>query len=223
MSYLFRYKFVPGKEIRYRIDITGSLDFVAPGEKMKNPINMEMVIGQHIVSCDEKEAIIKVQIEEVKAAPNMPQDKLPEVGSNSVMKMDVLGNTSWVNGKAAWEGAEHSLMVFPEQELQPGDSWVRQTEDASGTAGVFFTKYRLNGFDRKFKHLTNFTTELFSGNPEEAGSISIGKGVFSFNSEDGWIENSGTFIKHESIIPVPDMPNMKIRTITSLNIQMERI
>ena len=62
---------------------------------------------------------------------------------------DSLGNVTWINGPATWDGAEHSVMTFPEYEIQPGDSWTVKTNDRVGSAAPIYTKYRLSRYDRK--------------------------------------------------------------------------
>ncbi len=220
---IFRYGFELGKEFRYVIKINGGLDVITPTGVMANPIKMDMGISQLIVSCDEEFAVLKIKIESLELMSKMSTDRLPEVGTSYVMKIDTLGNMHWIDGKAAWEGAEHSFLVFPTQEIQTGDSWTSSIERPIGMAPPLYTKYRFNGFNRKNKHLNNFSTEVFEGNPEGMDSKSIGKGSFAFNSEDSWVEESGIYLKYEHVIPLPDNPSIKFKTITGLRIDMERL
>ena len=222
-KYLFRYGFSTGKEMHYRITINGAVDISTPGGDMNNPVKIDMYISQKIVSCDEGQAVVKVRIENVHADPRMSKEHLPKAGVDSVMQIDALGNVRWLDGAAAWQGAEHSMMRFPDHALEPGDSWIQQVEDASGSATPFHTRYRFNGFDRKNRRLMVFMTEMFSGPPDDKDSQSIGRGTFTFDSEEKWIHDSSNRIVYEYQIPVPDNPAMKIVTRTTLNIDMERL
>lgn len=222
-KYLFRYKFVQGKEIKYKIGINGGLDIVTPSGIIANPIKMEMRVSQKIIACEDDCAVVSVTVDSVTAADDMPKERLPEVGASSVMNLDSLGNVTWINGHAAWDGAEHSVMTFPEYEIQPGDSWTVKTNDRVGSAAPIYTKYRLNGYDRKKNHLMVFSTEVFSGTLQENDYKNIGKGTFSFNSDDSWVEESGIYVKYSCFIPLPDNPAAKIQAITGLRIDMERL
>ncbi len=222
-KYLFRYGFETGKEMHYRITINGAVDISAPGGSMSNPVKIDMYISQKIISCDEEQAVVKVLIENVVADQRMAQEHLPKAGVDSIMQIDTLGNVRWLDGAAAWQGAEHSMMRFPEQPLDVGDAWVQQVEDVSGSATPFYTRYRFNGFDRKNKKLMVFATEMFTGHPDEPASESMGRGSFSFNTEEKWIHESSNRIVYEYQIPVPDNPALRIRTKTTLNIDMERL
>jgi hypothetical protein len=222
-KYLFRYAFVKDKSMRFRIGINGSVDISAPGSNISNPVKIDMYISQKIVSCDENEAIVRVCIDNVEAGPGIPREHLPKIGIESDMKIDTLGNVCWLAGTAAWQGAEHSMMRFPEQPLEPGDSWVQQIEDVSGSATPFYTKYRFNGFDRRNRKLMVFATEMFTGHPDEPASASMGRGSFSFDTEENWIADCSNRIVYEYRIPMPENPGKIITTRTTLNIEMERI
>ena len=222
-KYLFRYGFAPGREMFYRIKVNGALDISTPGGMISNPVLIDLHISQKIISCDEKHAIVRVRIDDVIADPRMAKENLPKIGVDSIMQIDTLGNVRWVDGAAAWQGAEHSMMRFPEQPVEPGDSWVQQIEDAAGSATPFHTKYRFNGFDRKNRKLMVFSTEMFTGNPDDPGSQSMGSGSFSFNTVEQWIHDSSNRIVYQYSIPVPENPAMKIETRTTLHIDMERL
>jgi hypothetical protein len=220
---LFRYSFKQGQELSYLIKINGGLDIFTPTGVLSNPIKMEMGIAQIVVSSDGDSAVLKMRIDSMELMSNMASDRLPELGAGFVMKIDSLGNMHWIDGKAAWEGAEHSFIVFPTHEIQTGDSWVSNIATPAAMAPPLYTKYRFNGFDRRRKQLNNFSTEVFEGHPDAKDSKSIGKGTFSFNSEDSWIEESGIYMKYEHLIPFPDEPSIKFKTVTGLRIDMERV
>ncbi len=222
-KYLFRYAFVKDRLMCFRIAITGSVDVFMPGGNVSNPVKINMHISQKIVSCDDTEAVVRVRIDNVEAGPGMSQEHLPKIGIESDMQIDTLGNVRWLSGTAAWQGAEHSMMRFPEQALEPGDSWVQQIEDVSGTATPFHTKYRFNGFDRRNRKLMVFATEMFTGHPDEPASASMGRGTFSFDTAENWIAECSNRIIYEYRIPVPDNPAKIITTRTTLNIDMERV
>ncbi|MDD3146569.1 MAG: hypothetical protein PHD82_04650 [Candidatus Riflebacteria bacterium] len=222
-KYLFRYGFVNGKEIFYRIAITGSVDITAPGGSMSNPVKIDMYISQKIISCDEEQAVVRVRIDNVVADPRMSKEHLPKIGVDSIMQIDRVGNVRWMDGAAAWQGAEHSMMRFPEEPLEPGDSWVQQVEDVSGSATPFHTRYRFNGFDRKNRQLMVFATEMFTAHPDDPESESMGRGTFSFDLEENWIHETSNRIVYSYRIPVPENPALKIETKTTLNIDMERL
>ncbi len=190
---------------------------------MSNPVNIDMYISQKIISCDDQQAVIRVRIDKVEADPRMSQEHLPKVGIDSIMQIDTLGNVRWLDGAAAWQGAEHSMMRFPEEPLESGDSWVQQVEDVSGSATPFHTRYRFNGFDRKNRKLMVFATEMFTGHPDHPDSESMGRGSFSFDVEEKWIHETSNHLVYEYRIPVPDNPALKIETKTTLNIDMERL
>lgn len=222
-KYLFRYGFVKDKEIRYNILTTGSFKISGPAGESSTPINIEMVISQHIESCDENNAIIKVCIEKANADCDIPKENMPEVGKSYIMETDSLGNCKWVDGKAGWQGAEHSLMRFPEQEIEIGDTWIQKVEDSSASAAPFYNRYRLNGRDRRNQDLIIFSSEIYTGHPDKRESNNIGKSNFTFNLTDKWIQDSEVRIKYEYMIPVPQRPGLILRGRTVLNVDMERI
>ena len=117
--------------MRYVISIKGGVDIEMPMGKMNNPINMEMRISQRIVSFDAEQAIIRVIIDRVTADRNIPAESLPKTGVESVMQMDRLGTVRSVDGAAAWQGAEHSMMRFPEQALEVGRRYIWSCNDFS--------------------------------------------------------------------------------------------
>ncbi|EKD83677.1 MAG: hypothetical protein ACD_39C00529G0002 [uncultured bacterium] len=222
-SYFFRYGFSQGKLMRYVISIKGGVDIEMPMGKMSNPINMEMRISQKIVSFDAEQAILKVVIDRVSADRNIPAESLPKTGVESVMQMDRLGSVRWVDGAAAWQGAEHSMMKFPEQPLEIGDSWVQPVEDASGAASSFHTRYCFAGFDEDNAKLMIFATELFSGHPDDPASGLVGKGVFSFDDEEKWIHGCSNHIEYRYRMAMPDNSGAFFTTTTVLQIEMERL
>lgn len=209
--------------MHYSIAINGRIDVRTPSGNISNPVKITMNITQTIVNCEEQNAIVKVRIDKVTADSRIPQESLPKIGVDSIMHMDCLGRVRWVDGAAAWQGAEHSMMRFPEEELEIGDSWIQQIEDASGSATPFYTRYRFNGRDRRNKQLAVFVTEMFSGHPDDPESRSTGKGSFTFSLEEGWIYDSTNQIKYDYRIPVPDNPSLTIETRTILNIDMEKL
>lgn len=219
----FRYGFVAGKQLRYAIDINGSIDVATPMGNMSNPIGIVMHISQTVVSCDDTQATIKVCIDRVTADSSIPADKLPKTGVESLMHMDALGTVRWVNGEAAWQGAEHSMMRFPEEALQVGDSWVQAVEDVSGSATAFHTRYRFKGLDKRNESIAVFTSELFSAHPDAPGSQMIGRGVFTFDFSENWIHGCNNHLKYEYRMPVPENPAMHFVTTTVLDIDMERL
>ncbi len=222
-KYLFRYGFVKGKEIRYKILTTGSFKLLGPAGESSTPINIQMEVSQYIESCDENKAIIKFCIDKAVAECDIPKENMPEVGKHFYMETDSLGNCKWVNGKAGWQGAEHSLMRFPENEVEIGDTWVQKVENESSPSMPFYNRYRLNGRDRKNKDLIIFSSEIYSGHPDLPGSINLGKSNFTFNLSDRWIQDSEVRIKHEYMIPVPQRPGLILRGKTILNVDMQRL
>jgi len=222
-SYIFRYGFSQGRQMRYRICISGSIDIELPMGNINNPIDMEMQISQKIVSCDSEEAIIKVVIDKVRADKKIPAESLPKTGVESVMEMDRLGSVRWVNGAAAWQGAEHSMMKFPAEALEPGDNWVQQVEDTSGTATAFHTRYCFTGFEENNEHIMVFATELYSAHPDNPDSQLIGCGTFTYDSEEQWIHGCSNHIEYNYRMPVPDNSGQFFTTRTVLKIEMERI
>ncbi len=222
-KYLFRYRFENGREMFFRIAVKGSLEIRTPNGTIRHPVGIDLNISQKIVSSDANQAIVRVRIENVAADPGMPKENLPQIGVDSIMQIDTLGNVRWVDGAAAWQGAEHSMMRFPEDPVEPGDSWVQPVEDVSGSATPFHTRYRFNGFDRKNRRLMVFATEMFTLHPDDPDAESMGKGTFSFDTQENWINDSSSNIVYEYRIPVPDNPAMKIETRTVLYIDMERL
>lgn len=222
-KHLFRYTFEEGKLLRYQIVVDGSVKVATPMGEINNPVNITMQISQTVVNCNENEAMLKVCIDKVTSDKNIPADNLPKTGVESFMRMDTLGTVQWVNGQAAWQGAEHSMMRFPEQALQPGDTWVQAVEDASGTATAFHTRYKFKGLDKKNDNLAVFATELFSAHPDDSAAQVIGSGTFSFNLADSWISGCSNHISYDFRMPVPDNPSMSFVTTTTLDIDMERL
>lgn len=222
-KYLFRYGLEVGKELRYNIATTGSFRLYGPAGEAKTPINIDMVVSQKIVSTDGNTAILKVTIEKAEAKCDIPKENMPEVGKSFVMETDTLGNCKWVDGKVGWQGAEHSLMRFPENEIEIGDTWVQQVEDSAGSANPFFNRYRLNGRDRRNKDLIIFTSDIYSGHPDNRESKKLGNGSFTFNLVDKWIQDSYISVSHEYLIPVPDRPNILLNAKTILNVDMTRV
>jgi hypothetical protein len=184
---------------------------------------MEMRISQKIVSFDAEQAMIKVIIDRVTADRNIPAESLPKTGVESVMQMDRLGTVRWVDGAAAWQGAEHSMMRFPEQALEVGESWVQLVEDASGAASTFHTRYCFAGFGEDNERLMIFSTELFSGHPDDPASQLVGRGVFSFDSEEKWIHGCSNHIEYRYRMAMPDNSGDFFTTSTTLQIEMERL
>ncbi len=222
-NYLFRYGFSQGKNLRYSIKVSGAIEVISPMGEMKNPLDIQMLISQQVESCDQNQAVIKVRIDEVKANEAVPSDSLPQTGIDSCMHMDDQGNVRWVDGQAAWQGAEHSMMKFPEHAIEPGDTWVQQVEDASGSATPFHVRYQFKGTDRRNKRLMNFSSEMFSAHPDEKDAKSIGKGSFSFDLDENWITDCSNFLQFEYQMPIPQNPEMLFTTKTTLRIEMERL
>lgn len=206
----------------YVIAIKGGVNIEMPMGSIENPINMEMYISQIIESCDEEQAAIRVMIDKVRADRNIPAESLPKTGVESIMQMDNLGTVRWSGGAAAWQGAEHSMMRFPDQALQPGDDWIQRVEDASGSASPFYTRYLLAGRDKANADLMLFSSELFSGWPEDPASELIGKGVFSFDMQQKWIHGCSNHIEYRYRMPMPDQSGTFFTTNTVLQIEMER-
>jgi hypothetical protein len=182
-----------------------------------------MKISQKIVSLEQDEALIAVCIDEVKADSSISPDQLPRCGTQSLMRMDRLGAVRWVDGQAAWQGAEHSMMKFPQDALSPGSKWVQPVEDATGSATPFYTLYEFKGLNRKNRRLAEFHTELHTGHPDSQDSRQTGKGRFLFDLNDNWIDSCDNFIEYQFEMPVPENPAVKIITETTLKIEMERI
>ncbi len=221
-KYQFRYGFKLGQELRYNITTTGSFKLYGPAGEVNTPINIDMIISQKVISTDEEKARIQVCVESVKTSCDVPRESMPEVGKCSVMESDYLGNSKWIEGNG-WQGAEHSLMVFPQEEIEIGDTWVQKIEEAQGSATPFYNSYRLNGRDRKNKDLVIFSSEVYSGHPDKRESKNLGKGSFTFNITEGCIQDSSVRIKYEYLIPVPERPSILLSAKTILNVDMERI
>ena len=222
-KYLFRYGFVKGKEFRYNILTTGSFKLIGPAGESVTPIDIRMVVSQLIEDCDENKAILKICIEKAVAECDIPKESMPEVGKNFVLETDSLGNCKWVDGKAGWQGAEHSLVRFPENEIEIGDTWIQKVEDAAGSAPPFYNRYRLNGRDRRNSDLIIFSSEIYSGHPDSPGSNNLGKSNITFNLAEKWIQDSEVRIKHDYLFPVPQRPDIILKGKTVLNVDMERI
>lgn len=222
-NYSFRYSFKTGLKISYRILIGGQIKVSSPMGEFKNPVGIEMHISQKIMSVINNEGLIGVCIDRVRAHESIPADQLPECGKESVMTMDPLGNVKWVDGQAAWQGAEHSMMRFPDEAISPGDSWVQQVEDARGSATPFFTRYLFKGLNRKNKRLAEFSTELFTGPVGEPDSKTAGNGIFYFDLDENWIDSCENFIEYHFQMPLPEHPQYNIVTETKLQIEMERL
>ncbi len=224
-KYLFRYGFEKGKEIRYKIQTTGSFKLSGPAGESSTPIKIDMEISQLIEECseDNSNAILKVCIEKAIADCDIPKENLPQVGKSYLMKIDSLGNCEWVDGKVGWQGAEHSLMRFPEEEIEIGDTWIQKVEEASASALPFYNRYRLNGRDRRNQDLIIFSSEIYSGHPDSRDSKNLGRSNFTFNLADKWIQDSEVRIKHEYMIPVPQRPGLLLKGKTVLNVDMQRI
>ncbi len=224
-KYLFRYGFEKGKNIRYKILTTGSFKLMGPEGETSTPISIDMEISQFIEDCDEtgSNAILKVTIDKTVANCDIPKENLPEVGKSYVMNIDSLGNSKWVNGQVGWQGAEHSLMRFPENEIEIGDTWIQKVEESAGSAPPFYNRYRLNGRDRRNQDLIIFSSEIYSGHPDSRQSKNLGKSSFTFNLADKWIQDSEVRIKYEYMIPVPQRPGLLLRGKTVLNVDMQRI
>lgn len=222
-NYLFRYGFEVGKTIRYKIETTGSFRLSGPMGEESTPIGIDMIMNQVVDSCEGDKAIIKVTIEKATSNCDIPKDKMPVAGSFYKMEMDSLGNSRWLEGSQGWPGSEHSMMIFPEPEIEIGDTWIQKMEETSGSAVSFFNKYRLNGRDRRNTDLVNFSTDIFAGNPNDPKSRNVGKGSFSFNYKDKWVQDSDVRIKYEYVVPVPKRPDILLLGRTILNVDMERI
>lgn len=221
--YLFRYGFEVGKTIRYKIDTTGSFRLTGPAGEEHTPIDIGLVMSQTVESSDGDKGIVKVAIEKVKANCDIPKDKMPEVGSFYRMEMDALGNSRCLEGSQGWPGSEHSMMIFPKNEIEIGDTWVQKMEETSSQQVPFYNRFRLNGRDRRNTDLINFATEVYAGDPMNPKTKSVGKGSFTFNLVDKWIQNSDVRIKYEYVIPVPQRPDIILFGKTILNVDMERI
>lgn len=221
--YLFRYGFEKDKEIRYNISTTGSFKLSGPAGETTAPIRITMVISQKVEGCDEDNGIIKVTIEKAEADKDIPKENMPEAGKNFSMEMDSLGNCKWVDGKAGWQGAEHSMMRFPKEEIEIGDTWVQMMEQTANGALPFYNRYRLNGRDRRNSDLIVFSSEIYSGHPDSRESRNLGSGSFTFNLVDKWIQDSEIRIKYEYLIPVPQHPEVLIKAKTILNVDMQRL
>lgn len=222
-KYFFRYSFANKDPFEYNIIIAGRIEVKSPVGSFCNPVGIEMAISQQIVSVEEGSALLAVTIEKVEAKQPISPEQLPQIGKKSIMRMDELGNVFWVEGNAAWQGAEYSMMRFPEEPLSPGEFWDQQVEDAQGQASPFFTRYIFAGMNRKKRNLAEFRTELFTGNPAAKNSVSAGTGRFCFNSEEKWIESCENQIEYRFSMPFPEDPSLTIETHTYLQIEMERI
>lgn len=222
-KYCFRYSFSHREKFFYKIRIAGKIQVVSPVGSFANPVGIELDISQQIVSCEDEQAFIAVTIERVAANVEIPADQLPEPGKKSIMRMDELGNVFWVEGNAAWQGAEYSMMRFPEEPLSPGEYWDQQVEDAQGNASPFFTRYVFAGLNRKNKRLAEFKTELFTGDPALRETLSAGSGRFYFDLDEKWIDSCDNHIEYRFAMPFPEDPARQIVTHTSLQIEMDRI
>lgn len=221
-KYLFRYSFTNKEKISYRIAIAGQIIVQSPVGSFKNPVGIEMEISQQIVAEEIDSALIAVTIDKVVANRQIPAEQLPEIGKKSVMRMDPLGNVFWVDGNAAWQGAEYSMMRFPDEPVSPGQFWDQQVEDARGNASPFFTRYTFAGMNRKKRRLADFRTGLFTGHPSAPDSVSAGSGCFCFDIEEKWIDSCENFIEYRFAMPFPEDPSQQIVTHTRLHIEMER-
>jgi hypothetical protein len=222
-NYCFRYSFKQKDRLQYRILIAGQIKVESPVGDFRNPVGIEMQISQQILSEENETAVIAVTIDQVSSNVPIPEDQLPEIGKKSLMQMTPVGNVHWVEGAAAWQGAEYSMMRFPEEPLSVGNSWIQQVEDARGSASPFFTRYTFRGLDRKNRRLAEFRTELFTGHPEDPESVGAGSGRFCFNLDECWIESCENHIEYRFSMPFPQDPAQKIITHTVLQIDMERI
>ena len=221
--YLFRYGLTVGKEIRYNITTSGSFKLVGPAGEHTTPIKIDMIMCQKVESFDGEKGVVRITIEKAVTDCDIPKENMPEVGKSFTMEMDQLGNCRWIDGKASWAGAEHTMMIFPEPEVEIGSTWVQKMEETAGSGVPFYNRYRLNGRDRRNTDLINFASEVYSGHPDNPQSRSLGKGSFTFNLVDQWIQDSDVRIKYEYLIPVPDRPGVLLKAKTILNVDMERI
>lgn len=222
-NYSFRYDFKSGQKICYRILIGGQIKVTSPMGEFKNPVGIQMQISQTILSAENETGLIGVCINKVSSNQPIDADQLPECGKESVMQMDSLGNVRWVDGEAAWQGAEYSMMKFPAEPLSPGDNWVQQVEDARGNATPFFTRYLFEGLHGKNKRLAEFSTELFTGPVDSPHSMKAGHGFFYFDLDGNWIDSCESFIEYRFEMPFPEDPSQNIVTETRLQIKMERV
>ncbi|MFZ5952652.1 MAG: hypothetical protein ACOYXC_18265 [Candidatus Rifleibacteriota bacterium] len=195
----------------------------SPVGRFRNPVGIEMLISQKIVAYEDDQAVIAVVIEKVSSETPIAADQLPQTGKKSLMRMDPFGRVFWVEGQAAWQGAEYSMMRFPEEPISPGNHWDQQVEDARGCASPFFTRYTFAGLSEENEREAEFRTELFTGNPDDAQSQTTGSGRFCFDLDEGWITSCDNIIDFQFSMPFPENPRETISTKTSLQIEMSRI
>lgn len=224
-EYVLRYKFVPQRVFRYSICVRGGLKMQLPGHAAAAPIAIDLTISQKIDKIEDNQAIVRVLIEKATADKSLDAKLLPKAGSEALMKMNDLGFVSWVGGQTAWQGAEQSTMVFPKEPVQVGSVWVQPMQAVQGAASSFFTRYRLTGINRRNRELMRFAAETFSAHPSLNANEahSIGKGTFTFNLADCWLENCSSFINFSYQMPAPNTPNVKILTTTGIRVELERI
>ena len=222
-NYFFRYSFEDNQTRQYEILVAGKIVVVSPVGSFQNPVGIKLAISQKILSVEEEHALIAVTIEKVETNVEIPSDQLPEPGKRSIMRMNKLGQVFWVEGIAAWQGAEYSMMRFPSGPLRPGEYWDQQVEEANGTASPFFTRYIFNGLNKKNRRLAEFRTELYTGHPDSSESILAGEGRFLFSLDECWIMSCENRIEYKFSMPFPENPAQKIITHTCLNIEMERV
>lgn len=217
---VFRYDFAPGMRLRYQVTVDGRIKVMSPFGKMNNLIDITMIIDQQVVSREADLSLIKVRIEKVTANCALDPSQLPKPGVTALMQADSLGNVSWVEG-SAWQGAEHSIMKFPEQPLNIGDFWLAEVEQASGSATAFFAKYTFKGFDKKNEQLAIFNTAIYSAHPDSPDATITGKGAFRFDMKTKSIESCDNETNYKYSMPIPENPALRMDTETNLSIGMQ--
>ena len=222
----FRYNFPEGKELTYKISVDGHVEVQTPMGSETNPIHVEMRMRQTFVEATDVLAKVRMEVLSARTFQGSQSAPLPEEGQVSEMTLDRQGRVTYLSGAGAWQGSEFAHMIFPDEPLKPGDSWVQATESKLGTAVQMKTRYTLSGFAKTDGWETaQFTPELAvdnqGGHPTDPHAMSRGRTYFSM--ELGQVVQTVADTRFSFRMPLPQDPSVIITSITTIHTEMKLV
>lgn len=219
----FEYKFKPGQELFYLVSVHGQVDVETPQGTQSNPIHIEMEIHQKVEDIQGELATIAMVVSSAKTFQGSDSAVLPEEGQKSVLTMDPSGKVQYISGTGGWKGSEFSQLIFPRRPINPGHSWVNETQTTEGILVKTRTKYTFTGFEvLQNKDCAVFSSELFldgdTGNPSNAAASTTGK-IF-FYPESGQVIKTTADSRFSFLLPIEGAGNLQAHTVTTLHIEM---
>jgi len=221
----FRYDWVKGQRLYYRVIVRGGVEVETPIGVQTNPIHIEMDIRQTVEDAGADLATMSMFIVLARMFQDGEAAALPEEGQTSVLWLDRRGKVEIVSGTGAWQGSEIAQMHFPEGPIKPGDGWDQTTRTPGPPATETQTRYTFMGMaDRGGKSLAEFSSEMLlePGATTQIGDPNaVSRGRTWFDPVLGQVIETIADSKFTFFVPVPDQPNKLARSTTTLHTEMK--